>query len=703
MRLSPTSIWPLVLLPLARADDVPVKNLTMSTLTTAQCGDRADWFLNAKQEDPCTLALDLLKPCSVHNMTQPLGSSSCTCNLVFYNVLSACSLLCVQDGAITYSDWTHGCQVSVTNDYPFSQSYSIPQWAQTPLSGGRFDPLQALSMAHGWSLIQKLAPAIAIIASAIIAFVVWFMRRRRRRSRRAQAGYKLTPLNLHRPSDSQSSVTSSSALTHSRPRDDVSDRSWSHVGSWFVSAKRVRTARRDTHWAIDEDQAEEYARERSRSYYDPYVLRARLQSNHAPDGSSFDGSSMPDPDSSAYDLQNQHQQAWWNPERLKRLFSASRTGTIVPNEDPLSTGAASSHMIGSVDDRRGLYSQPIPPRSDINGYRFPHHIGSSAGRSIHQNETESSRSPDITDGEVLLISRTPGVDFFTTEGTSEERHTVHMDEPREYGVDYPESPSMPKLQLPSVEGLNNGDFLGYGTQSNPAWSAQEANQARLPLDTIMETNNVITSSSPSNAPEPRHTPLAFSHLYSSYIPEYSASSPNLPLGSRINGIGLARNVSAEQLYRPESGRNDHPITLFPSVVKAAGYNVPRMHDAVEKTHATTNNRNGEDVGNVIGDGRVNGHDRIPQERVEVHSTLAATSNYPPWTASLSSAELLDLGHLPPYPTHSNCGSEEPVPPYPISPQHRQHNDSSAHAQKQDHVDHPVFRQQVIDANARRAS
>lgn len=164
--------------------------LPILCVATAYPGEEAHRFLaqfkNSKGETPCTVVLQLLVPCNVNvsesssqsrssrtresdvadcNHQQPLISvhppapgapppvllstplltSFLDSNIEFYNLLSACALLCVKQSVDPFYEWTESCDqiVPMTRDYPYTSVITtvIPPWASKQLSsGGNFDP-----------------------------------------------------------------------------------------------------------------------------------------------------------------------------------------------------------------------------------------------------------------------------------------------------------------------------------------------------------------------------------------------------------------------------------------------------------------------------------------------------------------------------------------------------------------------------------
>lgn len=155
------------------------------------------------EDDPCQVAVKLLGPCNltpdsaaisficrilthsykvrydpppVHGLSFPLpiatsSSYAETCsNLVFYNIFSACSSVCLDMGILPYPQWTQDCPGKSlnTSDYPFKpqMGVNIPKWANEQLSsGGTFNQAAVFSST---SRIYLSASDIGISASLLI-------------------------------------------------------------------------------------------------------------------------------------------------------------------------------------------------------------------------------------------------------------------------------------------------------------------------------------------------------------------------------------------------------------------------------------------------------------------------------------------------------------------------------------------------------
>jgi hypothetical protein len=154
-------------------------------------------------------------------------------------------------------------------------------------------------------------------------------------------------------------------------------------------------------------------------------------------------------------------------------------------------------------------------------------------------------------------------------------------------------------------------------------------------------------------------------------------------------------VSAEQLYNPDSLRREDPTLLFPAVVRAAGYTMPHIHDVLGSDRGINKGKNVDHVRNSIGDGRVNGHDRIRNGEAEAHGTSSNTSGYLASSSSPSSPMQSDSRHLPPY-AHPDSESAfgEPVPPYSSVVQPRGHHKSSA--KNREYPSHSASRPRVAN-------
>ncbi|KAF8274380.1 hypothetical protein EI94DRAFT_1825404 [Lactarius quietus] len=106
------------------------------------------WSYNSLQQNPCLVAAYLAAACSNNNIfaipplrpgnsyTGPSGlddTQGCTCNTVYYNLISACDA-CQGSSWIAYSEWTLHCTAANigsagTFPPPIAAGTRIPEWA----------------------------------------------------------------------------------------------------------------------------------------------------------------------------------------------------------------------------------------------------------------------------------------------------------------------------------------------------------------------------------------------------------------------------------------------------------------------------------------------------------------------------------------------------------------------------------------------
>lgn len=112
----------------------------------ANCTDSTwNWSFNSEHQDPCLVAQALRDLCLPHVLITQLGpgqyyaggppseTSECSCNMVYYSLLSACGQ-CQFGSASAWQFWSQPC-VATTPEFPkpFPGNISVPDWAFLPL------------------------------------------------------------------------------------------------------------------------------------------------------------------------------------------------------------------------------------------------------------------------------------------------------------------------------------------------------------------------------------------------------------------------------------------------------------------------------------------------------------------------------------------------------------------------------------------
>ncbi|KAL4248760.1 hypothetical protein ABKN59_007161 [Abortiporus biennis] len=139
-------------------------------------------------------------PCSLYNQTQlPCNSiggyspTTCQCNLVAFNLQSACSS-CQSAKPWSWDDWSrkNGCPQNLTmaKDLPFTLgNVPIPSWAHNDLTAdGQFD-LSAALQRQSWSPLQIALPIVLPVVISVVAGVafLWYRHSRKKNTRRRHA------------------------------------------------------------------------------------------------------------------------------------------------------------------------------------------------------------------------------------------------------------------------------------------------------------------------------------------------------------------------------------------------------------------------------------------------------------------------------------------------------------------------------------
>ncbi|KZT22561.1 hypothetical protein NEOLEDRAFT_640813 [Neolentinus lepideus HHB14362 ss-1] len=108
------------------------------------------------------------------------ANSTCSCNSVMYNLLSACEL-CQNRSPVLFSNWTSECNsndIGITDYYPIpNPSVDIPAWASVKLATDNFNAQRAMSAASdAWSPLQIVLPIVTGVGVFLVcvALFLWY-------------------------------------------------------------------------------------------------------------------------------------------------------------------------------------------------------------------------------------------------------------------------------------------------------------------------------------------------------------------------------------------------------------------------------------------------------------------------------------------------------------------------------------------------
>ncbi|OCH88644.1 hypothetical protein OBBRIDRAFT_70745 [Obba rivulosa] len=159
-----------------------------------ECSDGLSVLNNQQGQTPCNVSSEVLKPCQ--SGFYPV--SHCACNLIAYNLASACNVCTNTNATTTWPNWLqhNSCPSNATDPSPSLpddyglQGVSIPGWAKAKLTSDHdFNLPAALIIAsdRSWSRIQIIVPVVVGVSVALLAAGIFlFYRLRRRRSWRAR-------------------------------------------------------------------------------------------------------------------------------------------------------------------------------------------------------------------------------------------------------------------------------------------------------------------------------------------------------------------------------------------------------------------------------------------------------------------------------------------------------------------------------------
>ncbi|KAI0088018.1 hypothetical protein BDY19DRAFT_204883 [Irpex rosettiformis] len=133
-------------------------------LTNITCPINYNWMTNSRLQNPCLVAAYLQSVCDSdpatsdiqllppdhHYILRKTAASNCTCNTVFYCVMSACTACQARD-SLPWSGWSENCTYTFVSQYPkpIPEGTAIPAWAYyniTPLD--RLNLTIAENIAH---------------------------------------------------------------------------------------------------------------------------------------------------------------------------------------------------------------------------------------------------------------------------------------------------------------------------------------------------------------------------------------------------------------------------------------------------------------------------------------------------------------------------------------------------------------------------
>ncbi|TFK64846.1 hypothetical protein BDN72DRAFT_251245 [Pluteus cervinus] len=149
---------------------------------------------NAQGETPCTVQGLVQKQCQpAVNLTSPAPTpTQCTCNLVFFNLWSACILSSSTSTLPQLDSWKTNCTTgslsffqAIPNGY--QGGVQLPRWVDVPVRTDTqtFDVAAAITVADvpspQWTTLQKVTPVIVGVSALIMVSCVFICWRRRSR------------------------------------------------------------------------------------------------------------------------------------------------------------------------------------------------------------------------------------------------------------------------------------------------------------------------------------------------------------------------------------------------------------------------------------------------------------------------------------------------------------------------------------------
>ncbi|KAK2464773.1 hypothetical protein APHAL10511_003191 [Amanita phalloides] len=204
---------------------------TLRSITNAQAsnGPRLSVLYDRDGQSPCALEERVKSACpQPRNFEAPptyLNQSAlpCTCNVIFFNLWSACLLSAGNSILPRFDHWSRSCDLhslNINTSPPNVYAIPLPPWAQMPKpnpTNTTFDVGNAIMIAQvskgmPWTAVQIITPVLSALATVVI-LGCWYL-------------YQYSPRRY---------------------------RAWSRGGALFFrnSAHKVRERSRDEAWTID--------------------------------------------------------------------------------------------------------------------------------------------------------------------------------------------------------------------------------------------------------------------------------------------------------------------------------------------------------------------------------------------------------------------------------------------------------------------
>ncbi|KAL1941994.1 hypothetical protein VTO73DRAFT_6524 [Trametes versicolor] len=238
-----------------------------------ECKDGLDKLKNKSGQSPCTVYKQVMKACDANSS----NVGQCKCNTITYNVWAACAA-CAGDAPPDWANYADNQSCGSDPEQPSSSMDvahgTIPQWAYLPLTpGNEFNMTAAILTANDATdnltasstgssrpnvAVQVGVPIAAGVGVAIIVTTVFWLYWRRKTAR-------------HNPRMKTLPLIPGAQSTFWRPWR------WFYTFWPWARSARLRPSKKNSNWAIDVDEDEEWlghARAHSSaSYVDPYKMQ----------------------------------------------------------------------------------------------------------------------------------------------------------------------------------------------------------------------------------------------------------------------------------------------------------------------------------------------------------------------------------------------------------------------------------------------
>ncbi|KAF8633803.1 hypothetical protein AX15_001245 [Amanita polypyramis BW_CC] len=559
-----------------------------------QSGPRLLVLYDRHGQSPCDLEQQMKTTCARPTDLRVLPTSSyqpvlsCTCNVIFFNLWSAC-LLCDGNPVLpTFGQWSQNCSANSfdVNNLNLSDTVHLPSWtgmSKPSPTNTTFDVGAAIMIAQAsigapWSALQIITPVLSVIATVIL-LGCWYL-------------YRNSP----------------------QLRNTI----WSRRPRLFRRPHRVREGNRSETWTIDLFEDPAYQQDvrpgkTDNEFNTLYNIPISERDIHPSSGAKDHRISNAWKDSLRTAKSWQYSILNFSPVTVVRNVAPSR-GWHISSVDHSTESAGLSPRSGVAGAAPSL-NHPIfedDENVELNG---PDDAGNT------DRETDHLISPsERNETAVFLISRQPGVDFSiessagshisrpATQAASSRTPTATQSgarprPPQSSQVSSPQKQNLAKHSQPQKPTGASFTFLPklhvpIPSRLSRSHSNEQISSATLTADGVPRTSSMTPQAAPysdrlpmppnpsrvnKSFPKPdhgsqypsvhRHQPSPSAQTNYKRAPSRDeATFPTPPTNGEPETYSM-RTLAPHHRSRSNEDRRLDPTMLFPDAVRRAGYNV----------------------------------------------------------------------------------------------------------------------------------